>query len=253
LQNYTVLRYYCVMIPILFSFATFVSTLAGGFIALRNKKHLHHILGLTAGIILGVIAFDLLPEIFALAEANNVDTTQPMIALVVGFLLFHIVEKTVLLHSAHEVEYGTHHHPNVGIASALALCGHSFMDGIGIGLAFQVDPTVGFAVAIAVLGHDFADGLNTVTLMLSNKNSSKRAIMLLVLDAVAPVLGALSTLFFHVSDAHLVIYLGFFAGFLLYIGAIDILPQAHEDKSSKLTILLTILGVAFMFSVTRFV
>ena len=46
--------------------------------------------------------------------------------------------------------------------------------------------------------------------------------------------------------------LGFFAGFLLYIGASDILPQAHDEKSSKLTIMLTIVGVVGMFLITRF-
>ena len=241
------------MTPIFLSIATFLSTLGGGLTALKNQKRLNYILGYTAGIILGVIAFDILPEIFKLAYAEGIDPIKPMIALVVGFLLFHIIEKSILMHSAHESEYGEHHHPKVGIFSALALSAHSFLDGVGIGLAFQVNPTVGFAVAIAVIGHDFADGLNTVTLMLANKNSSKKAFLLLLLDAVAPVLGAVSTLFFHLSTPDLVLYLGFFAGFLLYIGASDILPQAHENKSSKITILLTVLGVAFMFVVTRFV
>jgi zinc transporter ZupT len=176
-----------------------------------------------------------------------------MIALVIGFLVFHIVEKSILMHSAHESEYGAHHHPKVGIISALALSGHSFLDGVGIGLGFQINPAVGLAVAIAVIGHDFADGLNTVSLMISNKNSSKKAFLLLLLDAVAPVLGAVSTLFFHLSTPNLVLYLGFFTGFLLYIGVSDILPQAHENNSSKVTILFTVIGVAFMFVVTRFV
>jgi zinc transporter ZupT len=241
------------MTPVLLSIATFLSTLGGGITALKNQKRLNYILGYTAGIILGVIAFDILPEIFKLVYANGIDPIKPMIALVIGFLLFHIVEKSILMHGAHESEYGAHHHPRVGVLSALALSAHSFLDGVGIGLAFQVNPTVGFAVAIAVIGHDFADGLNTVSLMISNKNSSKKALLLLLLDAIAPVLGAVSTLFFHLSAPNLVLYLGFFAGFLLYIGASDILPQAHENKSSKITILLTVLGVAFMFVVTRFV
>ena len=241
------------MTPILLSIATFLSTLTGGLTALKNQKRLNYILGYTAGIILGVIAFDILPEIFKLVYASGIDPIKPMIALVIGFLIFHIIEKSILIHSAHESVYGAHHHPRVGVLSALALSAHSFLDGVGIGLAFQVNPTVGFAVAIAVIGHDFADGLNTVALMLANKNSSKKAFFLLLLDAVAPVLGAVSTLFFHLSTPNLVLYLGFFAGFLLYIGASDILPQAHENKSSKITILLTVIGVAFMFVVTRFI
>jgi ZIP family zinc transporter len=176
-----------------------------------------------------------------------------MIALVVGFLVFHIIEKTILIHHSQEADYDVHHHPDVGIASALALSGHSFLDGVGIGLGFQAGNAVGIAVAIAVIAHDFTDGLNTVNLMLVNNNKSRKAFMLLLLDAIAPVLGALSTLLFTINDNLLVLYLGFFAGFLLYIGASEILPEAHSKHSSYQTIVLTVIGAAFIFAVTRFI
>lgn len=240
------------MAPILLSIGTFISTLTGGIVGIKHRRLMSHILGLTAGVILGVFAFDLLPEIFKIIKQNGLSTTPVTIALATGFLLFHISEKYLLIHHAHETEYGKHRHPRVGILSALALCGHSFLDGVGIGLGFQVNAAVGLAVAIAVIGHDFADGLNTVSLMLTHKNSTRSAFKFLLADATAPVVGVLSTRLFHLSEAGLVLYLGFFAGFLLYIGASDILPQAHEDKSSKITIGLTILGTVFMFIVTRF-
>ncbi len=240
------------MTPVLLAFATFFSTFAGGITAIKNRKRLHYILGFTAGVILGVVAFDVLPEMFDLIHANNFDATYAMVALVVGFLLFHIVEKILLIHHAHENEYGKHKHPHVGLMSAIALSGHSFLDGVGIGLGFQVDPAVGVAVAIAVIGHDFADGLNTVSLMLAHKNNMKKTIAMLGVDALAPILGAASTLLFQLTDFQLVIYLGFFAGFLLYIGISDILPQAHEDNSSRLTIFLTVLGATLMFAVAQY-
>lgn len=240
------------MIPILLAASTFVSTLLGGFTALRHKDNLHRLLGYTSGVILGVVAFDILPEMFELIQKQGGAATGAMVALVIGFLLFHIVEKSILLHHAQEGEYSAHHHPHVGVASALALAGHSFLDGVGIGLGFQVGEGVGIAVAIAVIAHDFSDGLNTVGLVLAHKNNRRKAIILLLVDALAPILGALSTLLFNISDAGLILYLGFFAGFLLYIGASAILPEAHSKHSSYITIGLTVLGTAFMFVVTRF-
>jgi ZIP family zinc transporter len=145
-----------------------------------------------------------------------------------------------------------HHHPHVGTASAIALAGHSFLDGVGIGLAFQVGEGVGVAVALAVIAHDFSDGINTVSLMLTNRNPRRQIWRLLAIDAVAPILGALSTLLFTISDVGLVVYLGFFTGFLLYIGASEILPEAHSKHSSYQTIGLTVFGVLFMFVLTRF-
>lgn len=240
------------MSAILVSLMTFVSTSLGGIFALRYRRYLHLILGFTAGVLLGVVSFDLLPEVFRRISEIHMDSILPMIALVIGFLLFHIVEKLVLIRHAHEAQYAVHKHPQVGLISALALSGHSFLDGVGIGLGFQVSTAVGIVVAVAVIAHDFSDGLNTVTLMLVNRNTSRRALLMLLVDALAPVLGATSTLFFTIPDNIFPLYLGFFAGFLLYIGASDILPEAHSEKSSVWTIVLTIVGATFAFIVTRF-
>jgi ZIP family zinc transporter len=237
---------------------TFVSTALGGLFALRHRDRLHLILGFTAGVILSVVAFDLLPEIFDLVRSTGSSVNLPMGALVVAFLLFHIAEKTVLLHGAHEDEYGhgAHGHGHahsvdqeVGLASALALCFHSFTDGLGIGLAFQAGHEVGIAVAVAVIAHDFADGLNTVSLMLAHGNSRRRALTLLALDAVAPFLGVLVTLAISIPDEAILVSLGAFCGVLLYIGAADILPEAHANHPSGWTLACTVLGAAVMFVV----
>ncbi len=240
------------MLLILLAIAAVVSTYIGGLVALRYKDHLHLILAFTAGVLLGVVSFDIFPEIIDLVKEYNFDSLEVMIALVVGFLLFHILEKVVVIHHAHEGDYADHKHPHVGVLSALALAGHSFMDGVGIGLGFQVDPAVGVLVAIAVISHDFTDGMNTVSLMLAHKNTTLKSKLFLLVDSFAPLLGALSTLFFKVSPHFLVLYLGFFAGFLLYIGASDILPEAHSKKSSFSLIGLTVLGVVVIFFISRF-
>ncbi|MEK7095759.1 MAG: ZIP family metal transporter [Patescibacteria group bacterium] len=240
------------MLVFLLSIAAALAALMGGWVAIRSQSKLQLALGFTAGIILGLVAFDLLPEIFEITKNQSLDIVWPMLALVNGFLLFHIVEKSILIHNSHEEEYSPHQHPYVGMAGAIAISGHSFLDGVSIGIAFQVSTAVGVAVAIAVIGHRFADGFNTTNLMLFHKNKLSQAKKMLLIAAVMPILGGLSTLLFSLSESVLAIYLGFFAGFLLYIGASDILPQAHSKGSSRWTILLTILGTAFMFLVTRF-
>jgi ZIP family zinc transporter len=237
---------------ILLSFFTFISTFSGGIFALKNKNKLHLIMSLTAGVLMGIVFFDIMPEIFSLSKGNGFDVTPALAFVVIGFLAIHILEKFALIHSTHEEEYASHRHPTVGLINASGLSFHSFLDGVGIGLGFQVSPQVGLIVAMAVIAHDFSDGLNTVTLMLSHRNSSKRALILLLVDATTPLLGAASTLLFRIPNQILILYLGFFAGFLLYIGASDLLPEAHSEHSSFKMIGLTIIGVLFIFLVTRF-
>ena len=240
--------------PVVLAGFAVVSTLGGGALALRFRDRLHYLLGFTAGVLLGVVAFDLLPEIFTLSREHAFDPSAAMIALVVGFLLFHSLEKFVLVHPAQEGHYSHHHHPQAGMASALVLAAHSFMDGVAIGIGFQVSPAVGLTVAIAVIAHDFSDGLNTVSLMLRHRNSPRRAMAMLVVDALAPVAGVLCALAFRIPPFQLMLYLGFFAGFLLYIGVSDILPEAHSRAGPGVAlrlIALTCCGAAFVYGVVR--
>jgi len=236
--------------PLVFAFSTFLSTSLGGWFALRNRDRLHLVLGFTAGVLLGLVAFDLLPELFRLSDATAFNVPVVMVALIAGFLSLHVVERSIALHAGHETEYGAHqHHPQLGFASATGLATHSFLDGVGIGLAFQVNEAVGLTVAIAVIAHDFADGINTVGVMLAHGNGVRRARWMLLLDALAPVLGAASTLLFSLSQSLLALWLGFFAGFLLYLATGDILPEAHSRHPSRLTLLCTFAGAGLMWLV----
>ncbi len=238
-------------VAIFFALSTVLSTTLGGLVALHSRDRLHLVMGFAAGLMLGLVAFDLLPELFELSDTQLFGVPLVMVAFAGGFLVLHFVERSVAMHGAHEGEYETHshHHPDIGLASAGALCVHSFLDGVGIGLAFQVNNTVGVAVAIAVIAHDFADGLNTVTLMRTHGNSRKRTLAMLAIDAVAPVAGAASTLLFSVGETVLGIYLGAFAGFLLYLATSDILPEAHARHPSRLTLVSTLGGVGLMWFV----
>ncbi|HUD44353.1 MAG TPA: ZIP family metal transporter [Patescibacteria group bacterium] len=241
------------MEAIILSIFTFFSTLSGGFYGLKNKKYLHYIMSFTSGVLLAVCFFDILPEGLKIIMENKFDITPLLIAIVIGFLVIHILEKVAIIHTSHEEEYQEHTHPTVGKISASGLIFHSFLDGVGIGLGFQAGPHVGLLIALAVIAHDFSDGLNTVTLLLHSRNTDRKAVLFLIGDAIAPIAGVISTFFFSIPAYFLILYLGFFAGFLLYIGASDLLPEAHSKHSSFRMIGLTILGVVFIFTVTRFV
>jgi zinc transporter ZupT len=241
------------MEALIVSFSTFISTMLGGLFGIRHRDRLHLILSFTAGVLIAIPFFEIIPEIFSIATEHKFDVTPGLIAIVIGFFAIHILERSAVIHHGfHETEYAEHKHPLVGLIGASGLVFHSFLDGVGIGLAFHVSRHVGFLVAVAVIAHDFSDGLNTVSYMLLHKNTLGRARMLLLADATTPIFGAASTYFFTIPDQVLVLYLGFFAGFLLYIGASDLLPEAHSEHSSFAMVGLTLLGALFIFVVTRF-
>ncbi|MCA9327943.1 ZIP family metal transporter [Candidatus Saccharibacteria bacterium] len=241
------------MIVLLLTVLASLAALAGGYTAIRSRKQLHIAMALTSGLVLGLVAFDLLPEIFEGAESSGIDTVWPMAMLVIGFLTFHILEKLILVHEHAESDYTPHTHPKLGMARAVALAGHSFIDGLSIGVGFQVSVAVGSAVALAVIGHRFADGFDTANFMLLHQNKLSQIKKFMSIVILMPIAGGLTSLVYSFSEASLVLYLGLFAGVLLYIAASNILPQAHGHTSPYKMISLTVLGASFMFVITRFI
>ncbi|NEB01344.1 ZIP family metal transporter [Streptomyces sp. SID13726] len=228
----------------------FLMTLAGGWTAQRVTDRRHLVLGLAGGLMLGVVGLDLLPEALHAAGDEVFGVPAALLLFVAGFLLAHLVERLL---AARQAAHGGEEHdgrvPEVGLTAAGAMVGHSAMDGVAIGAAFQVGGGMGTAVALAVVAHDFADGFNTYTITSLYGNARRKALTMLFADAVAPVLGAASTTFVTIPEPLLGGYLGLFGGALLYLAAAEILPEAHHEHPARSTLLCTVAGVGFIWLV----
>ena len=170
---------------------TVVSTAFGGLLALRAKDRFHLVLGLSAGLLLGLVGFDLLPEVFA-DSTNTGGVPTVSIAILAGFLILHISERSFGGHEPVDSEY-SHDHSHGSIAGgvgALAMAGHVFLDGAALGVAFKVSTNLGVAVFIALLVHAFSDGLNTVSMLVKTGHWEAKSKYLLFIDGAARIGGA---------------------------------------------------------------
>lgn len=227
------------------SAATFLMTLLGGLLALYLRDRLHLILGFSAGAVIGVAFFDLIPEASELMQAHG--SVAAALALVaIGFIVYMILDRTIAPHG-HKGER-TERLWKRGALGAASLSLHSYLDGFAIGLAFQVSAAVGAVVATAVLAHDFSDGINTVGVVLNRRGGSRSALGWLIIDAVAPVVGAASTLMLKFQPEVLGGCLALFAGFFIYISASDLLPESYHDHPTAATTAMTILGMAVVYA-----
>ena len=227
--------------PALYALSAFVMTLAGGAFAFRYRRYLLYIMAFSSGLVIGVAFLDLLPEVVETAFREGLQIRALMVTVVVGFVAIFLLEKLTIIHSEKQHDAPGHHH-QVGLVGALGLSFHSFLDGLAIGVAFASGPRTGLVVLLAVVAHDFADGLNTVTFMLATKNNPTRTGALLFIDAIAPVAGAFCASLFRIDPRVVAFQLAFFAGFLLYLGASDLLPQVHQQTRGSL-VLSTICGL----------
>lgn len=217
---------------------TTLSTGLGGLVAIRVRRDLHTLIALTGGIVVAVALFDVLPE--AIDAVGNARHVTWLVGA--GFLAFFLAERALVLHHRDDADHARAHH-HVGVLGASGLSAHSFVDGLGIGLAFHLSTATGLLVFAAVVSHDFADGMNTVTFILRQGGGVRSAVRWLALDALAPLAGAAVGSAVGVSEHGLGYLLGVYAGFFLFMGATDLLPEAHEHPS-RLRVALTVVGFA---------
>ena len=234
--------------------AAFCATYAGGLFALRLKDRLHLVLGFSAGAVVAVAFFDLIPESIAFGQGFHTPATL-LLWTAVGFLFYLVLDRMRFFlghgHGGHHHDHGhggeAGHFASRGSLGAVSLSAHSLLDGVAIGTAFQASASIGAVVAVAVLAHDFSDGINTTNIVLKNGGTRQQALRWLLADALAPAAGIGLTFLFAIPQTVLGVALALFGGFFLYIGASDLIPESHHAHPKLLTTLMTLLGAAVIY------
>jgi zinc transporter ZupT len=232
--------------------ATCVATMIGGWVGISLRDRLHLVLAFSAGAVIGVAFFDLLPEAVELGASTGPHSLvgpRAILAMAgLGFLLYLLLDRSLPSHA--DATAGRRDLRRAW-AAAGSFAIHSFLDGFAIGVGFQASRAVGIAVAVAVLAHDFSDGLNTVSVVLRNGGERRSAFRWLIVDAVAPVVGALTSMALSIPAQGLAIVLALFSGFFLYVGGSDLLPESHHAHPRLLTTFATVAGALCLYVVAQ--
>ncbi|VVB86350.1 Zinc transporter ZupT [uncultured archaeon] len=234
---------------IILALLTFFSTLIGGVVIVKFRKYLPFFFAFASGSLVAVSFLDLLPESLDISRSINLPVRYIMIAVVFSFFFYSLLERFFLTHHLEDTDDHEHIMGPIGAGSLVV---HSFLDGAAIGSAFHVNASIGLIVALAVIFHDFTDGINTVTVMLKNKQQIRKTVIFLILDAVAPVAGVLATTAIAIPENILAIMLAVFVGEFLYIGASTLLPETRKNLSKGIIVAMAI-GIALITVLTSLI
>ncbi len=242
-------------LPIILSASiAFAATLSAGIFIKKFKNNIGVVCALSAGFFIALALFDLLPEVLTLAPEAQISLVTLFLTGSFGFVFLFVLERVFsLFHLKQHTMTKTSFQPRIGLISTLEFCSHGFLEGLAIGLSFQLQLGLGIIVAIAVVSHDFCDGISTLTLMLNSGNSSKSSLRLLFVDAIAPVIGALTTLFVDVQESFLIFSLSFLVGSFFYIGGGTLLPDAYRMNRPILTVFFFAVGFLLVLLFTKII
>lgn len=234
------------------SLSAFASALAGGILAMRAVGHVGLIIAFGAGIRIGAAFFDLIPE--SVEHLGSLETA--MVFSAVGFLTFYAIEKLTSLHVGHEtaseLDHGDAAHQHIGFVGAIGMSLHSFLDGVALAAGLVVGGGLGLVIGFVVVVHRFSDGIGIVSLLLASRRSRDEIVRWVALVALAPVVGVVVGLALPIPDEALGALLAIFAGFFLYIGAAELLPEAHRNDRSSWVVIATLAGVLAIYAFSLF-
>ncbi len=237
---------------ILVSAGAFISAFAGGLVAIRAARQVGMIIAIGAGIRIGAAFFDLIPEAETMV-GGSLNTV--MLATAVGFLAFYGIEKLTTVHVGHEaaaeLDHGEAAHRHVGIIGAGGMSLHSFLDGVALAAGLVVGGGLGLVIAVVVIVHRFSDGISVVSMLMTSRTPARETYRWVSVVAIAPVLGVVLGTIVSVPNDVLGVMLAVFAGFFLYVGAAELLPEAHRSNRSRWVVVGTLAGVVaiYLFSV----
>tara|TARA_B100001971_G_C18163495_1_gene522808 strand:- start:147 stop:1025 length:879 start_codon:yes stop_codon:yes gene_type:complete len=209
------------------------------------KKGISFLVALAIGSLLGDALIHLIPE--ALAETENPSSIP--IFVIVGFMLFFILEKYFHWHhGSHGSEEHTHdcddkvleHKPKpLGQLIIVSDALHNLIDGMVIAASYFVSIEVGIATTIAIVLHEIPQEVADFGVLIHSGYSRSRALFLNFISALFAVVGAiLALLLGGITDGLLILLLPIAAGAFIYIAASDLTPELHKhDPKTKNTVL----------------
>ena len=230
--------------------ATFIVSLisfVGIFTLTLKDKILNQILliliGLSAGALMGGAFLHLLPE--AVENSTGLDI---FLLVIVGFILFFLIEKVLHWRHCHKGECDIHTFRYMNLIGDSI---HNFIDGLIMAASFTVSIPLGITTTIAIATHEIPQEIGDFGVLIYGGFAKNKALLLNFLVALTAVLGGIVGYFISNRIENVVLYiLPFAAGGFIYIAATDLVPEIRKELDMKkymATLIVFICGIIIMW------
>ncbi|MCQ2771880.1 MAG: ZIP family metal transporter [Bacilli bacterium] len=272
------------MVAIITAIAGIVGTGLGGVVgAILGKdstKVVSLLLSFAGGIMLAVVAFDLMPVAINPTDTDEVGWYWVILFVLIGYGLVQLLNYFIDKHSSKEVEHSAkEEHPHAhddldelihadhlvhhkgdnkqlfwaGLIMAIVIALHNVPEGMVIGASYAIEPDVllggsGLIMAVVIGLHNIPEGMAVSVPLIAGGTKRWKAVLITASSGVPTVIGAL--IGFGVgalSPLALSICLSLASGAMLYVVFGELLPESILMWKSKLPAFFLLLGVLVGF------
>lgn len=213
------------------------------------KKYINFFISLAIGALLGDAFIHIIPEAFK----SNLGVNLSGILIIVGILLFFVIEKFVHWHHHGEDKEEEHIHP-VGELILFTDGFHNLIDGAIIGASFLVSIPVGIATTLAVILHEIPQEIGDFAVLIHAGYTKQKALLWNFISALASFLGLIIVFVFgNIMENAVLWFIPIAAGGFIYIAVADLIPELHKTKEIKhslIQLFIIVLGVLSMVVLT---
>ena len=242
-----------------------VASLAGGVLSVvaaaafaynARAAHVPVLISYAVGALLGAVFLDILPHAFGMADSIE----QIAATILIGILLFFVLEKLVLWRhchedqcEAHEAQPAQHDHGRSGMMIMIGDTFHNFVDGVLIAAAFLANVELGVVTALAIIAHEVPQEVGDFLILLHSGYTKAQALLLNMLSSAAMIAGGVLAYFaLQTMQQWISSLIGLAVASMLYVSVADLIPGLHRRPEIQATVqqvILIALGVATIWLV----
>lgn len=202
----------------------------------HHPRILPHGVSFALGALLSVAFLDILPD--ALLTAGSEHAESLLATVLVGILMFFLLEKLLLWRHCHadhcETHSEEHFHQPAGTLIVVGDAIHNFVDGILIAAAFLTDIKLGIVTSLAVAAHEIPQEVGDFAILLQSGYGRGRALAYNLLSSLATMVGGVLA-YFSLEHVHgwLPYILALAASSFIYIAVADLIPSLHQKTTAR--------------------
>lgn len=223
-----------ILVTILGGISSGIGGIVCSFFPIKNKKIVASLQEVTAGIMTGIVCFDMLPETFHMTSV-----WIGLIGVIIGIGLIYLLDKMIFQMKGKKSSYSI-----TAMIIMISMGFHNFIEGMAIGSSFCYSISMGITVIIAIILHDIPEGM---VVGISNKIAGKSMTKNILNTCLVGIVTGFGALFGqwigNMSDSAIGFSLSLASGVMLYLVSCELIPNSYQESTDKVISLSFLIGL----------